>query len=88
LPVDITGYTADMQVRDTSNNLLVEASTANGKIVLTATQGKINITILASATATYAAATYDYALNLTAPDGITVYQILNGVFLVNASVVQ
>lgn len=77
-----------MQIRDISNNLIGEASTANGKIVLSAALGTINITIAAAVTATYTPAQYNYALNLTAPDGITVYQILNGVFLVNASVVQ
>ena len=87
LPVDLTGYTADMQVRDVSNNLITELSTANGRIVLTPTQGIINLTLTAAQTAALAVGNYNYGLNLTAPGG-AVYQILQGAFVISASQVQ
>lgn len=89
VPVNLTGYSADMQVRDVSNNLIVELSTANGKAVITPATGTVTLTLSATdtATGTLAAGTYSYDLNLTAADS-TVYKILQGAFVVNASVVQ
>ena len=88
-PVDITGYSADMQIRQfvDSTSLLAEASTANGKITLNTTQGTLNITLPATETTGYTAGNYTYALNLTAPNGF-VYQLLNGTFVVQASAVH
>lgn len=89
VPVNLTGYSADMQVRDISNNLVVEMSTANGKITLTAATGTINITLTATQTsaANLPAGNYTYALNVTDPSS-NVYQILQGAFTVTASTVQ
>lgn len=89
LPVDLTGYTADMQVRDVSNNLIVELSTANTKIVIAPALGQINLTLTATQTsvANLPAGNYTYALNLTSSGGI-VYQILTGNFIVTTSAVQ
>ena len=88
-PVNLTGYTASMQVRQfvDSTTLLTEANTSNGKIVITPATGTITITLPASETATYPANNYTYALNLTTPDNF-VYQILNGSFIVQASAVH
>ena len=43
--VNLTGYTARMQIRETidSDEVLLELSTANGKIVLTPAQGKVTL---------------------------------------------
>ena len=89
LPVNLTGYSADMQVRDISNNLIVELSTANGKITIAPSIGQINLALTATQTAagTLAAGNYNYALNLT-DSASNVYQILQGAFVVTASVVQ
>jgi hypothetical protein len=87
LPVNLTGYTADMQVRDVSNNLITELSTSNGKAVISAGLGQTTFTLSATDTAALTAGTYTYAFNLTSSAGV-VYQILNGGFVVNASVVQ
>ena len=88
-PVNLTGYSADMQVRDVSNNLVVEMSTQNGKITLTAASGTINITLTATQTssANLPAGNYTYALNVTDPSN-NVYQILQGPFVVTTSTVQ
>jgi hypothetical protein len=87
--VNLTDYTADMQVRDVSNNLIVEMSTDNGRAVITPATGTVTLTLSAEETSAgnLPAGTYSYDLNLTAPD-TTVYKILQGVFVVNASVVQ
>ena len=87
LPVDLTGYSADMQVRDVSNNLITEISTTNGRATLTPALGTVNLTLTATQTAALAAGVYNYALNLT-DSASNVYQILNGTFTVTASVVQ
>ena len=87
LPVDLTGYTADMQVRDVSNNLITELSTGNGRITISAALGTINLTLTATQTNALAAGNYNYALNLT-DSASNVYQILQGAFIINASVVQ
>jgi len=89
LPVNLTGYSVDMQVRDVSNNLIVELSTANGKIVITPAIGTVTLTLTAAQTASNVlpAGTYTYGLNLTDSNS-NVYQILAGNFSVTASVVQ
>lgn len=87
--VNLTGYTADMQVRDVNNNLIVELSTANGKAVITPATGTVTLTLTAAQTAPglLPAGSYTYALNLT-DSSSNVYQILQGAFVVSASVVQ
>lgn len=89
LAVNLTGYSADMQVRDVSNNLIVELSTANGNIVITPLTGTITATLTAVQTAVGAlpVGNYTYALNVT-DAAANVYQILVGAFVVTASVVQ
>ena len=89
LPVDLTGYSADMQVRDISNNLIVELSTQNGNASISAALGQTDLTLTATQTsaANLPAGNYTYALNLTS-SGLVVYQILTGNFIVVASVNQ
>ena len=90
LAVNLTGYSAIFQVRQfvDSPTALTTASTANGKIILEPALGKLNILIQSTETATFPTGNYLYDLNLTAPDGITVYKILNGNFTVSPSVVH
>lgn len=69
-PVNLTGFSARMQVRDAAGPLLADLSAANGKIVLGGTLGTIDLLLTAAETAlmTFAApALYD--LKLIAPDG-------------------
>jgi hypothetical protein len=89
LPVNLTGYSADMQVRDISNNLIVDLSTSNGKAVISAALGQVTFTLTATQTnaTNLPAGNYNYALNLT-DSASNVYQILQGGFTVTASVVQ
>ena len=89
LPVNLTGYSADMQVRDVSNNLVVELSTANGKAVISPALGQTTFTLTPTQTsaANLPVGNYTYAFNLTDGSSNT-YQILNGAFNVQASVIQ
>jgi len=89
LPVNLTGYSADMQVRDVSNNLIVELSTANGKATIQPALGQTTFILTAAQTAAgvLPPGNYTYAFNLT-DSSSNVYQILNGAFTVTASVIQ
>ena len=90
LAVNLTGYTASFQVRQFTDSptYLLNATTSNGGIVITPATGTITITAPASVTATWATGNYQYGLNLTAPDGVTVYQILQGGFVVAPTAVH
>jgi hypothetical protein len=82
------GYTALMQVRAaTDTAVIVELSTANGRAVITGSEGKITLTLTAAETAALPAGVYIYDLNLTATDA-TVTKILQGAFVINESVTQ
>jgi hypothetical protein len=86
--IDITGATADMQVRETVNaaDILVELSTTNGRIVVDGTNGKLTLTISASDTASLTLnGVYD--LKVTYLSG-TVDRILEGEFVVDPQVTQ
>lgn len=49
-PVDLTGASARLHVRDAEGAKVAEASTADGRIVITPAQGRIEMTIPAAAT--------------------------------------
>ena len=86
IAVNLTGYTADMQVRQfTDTAIITEMSTSNGRIVINGSAGQINITLDASQTGALTAGQYMYDLNVTDTSG-NVYKILQGAFVVNASV--
>ena len=67
LPVNLTGYSADFQVRDINNNLIAEMSTTNGKAVITPALGQVTFTLTATQTnaTNLPAGNYNYAINLT-----------------------
>ena len=64
----------------------VVASTANGRMVLIALTGRINVTIDAATTGAIAAGRYSYDLVLDS--GSTVTRILEGKFVVTGAVTQ
>jgi hypothetical protein len=63
---DLTGYTARMQVRQTvaSNAVLLELTTENGRITITADEGKLTLFVASADTAalTFTDAVYDLEL--------------------------
>ena len=54
-PINLTGYTAKMQIREQyiSSEILAELSSANGKITINGTQGKILLNVPAHETDDY-----------------------------------
>ena len=76
-PVDVTGYQAALQIRDRKDRLMLELSTANGKISVGSADGKLNFsgneteTRLIDRVGTW-------ELELTAPNG-DVYRALSGI---------
>jgi hypothetical protein len=85
-PWDLTGYTGVMTVRPFvgAQTETVVASTANGRMVLTALTGRINITIDAATTAAITAGRYSYDLVLDSGSSVT--RILEGKFVVTGAV--
>jgi hypothetical protein len=71
-PVDLTGYSAQMQVRKsvTSPDVIVELSTANSRIVLGGALGTIVLTLTALQTSAITAKAGVYDLELSASDGV------------------
>jgi hypothetical protein len=85
-PWNLTGYTGVMTVRPFvgASTTTVVASTANGRMVLTALTGRINITIDAETTGNIAAGRYAYDLVLDS--GAEITRILEGKFVVTGAV--
>ncbi len=77
VPIDITGYQASMQIRDLKNSLLLEFSTANGRIVADGTDGKFTFSGNPSDSRAVTAVG-KWELELTAPNG-DVYRALSGI---------
>lgn len=87
-PIDLTGYTARMEVRKnkTSGTVLVTLTTENGRITLGGTNGKIDLEIEAATTEEFTAGIYMYDLNLMIAD--KVYRLMEGTFTVSGEVTQ
>jgi hypothetical protein len=85
-PWDLTGYTGVMTVRPFvgASTTTVVASTANGRMVLTALTGRINVTLDATTTGNIAAGRYSYDLVLDSGSSVT--RILEGKFIVTGAV--
>lgn len=87
-PVDLTGYSARMQIRRTKSNetALVSLTNANG-ITLGGTSGTIAISISAAVTEalTFRRAVYD--LELVSPNG-SVYRLLQGAVALSKEVTR
>jgi len=85
-PWNLTGYTGTMTVRPFvgASTTTVVASTANGRMVFTALQGRINVTLSSAITADIVAGRYSYDLVLNS--GSTITRILEGKFIVTGAV--
>lgn len=85
-PWNLTGYTGTMTVRPFvgATTTTVVASTANGRMVFTPLQGRINVTLSADITADIVASRYSYDLVLDSGSSIT--RILEGKFIVTGAV--
>jgi hypothetical protein len=85
-PIDITGFTASLQARDAAGALMMELSTANGRVVNGGADGKLTFSAPPSVTqAVNAPGTYE--LELTAPSG-DVYRVISGKVSIEDEVAQ
>lgn len=73
-PINLTGYSARLQVRAALGDaaVLIDASTANGKIVLGTTNGLITVTLTDEETQALTFQSGVYDLKVTPPDGASV----------------
>lgn len=85
-PWNLTSYTGTMTVRPFvgASTTTVVASTANGRMVLDALNGRVTVTIDATTTGDIAAGRYVYDLVLDS--GSVVTRILEGKFIVTGAV--
>lgn len=88
IPVDLTTYTARMQVREkyTSKTAIVNLTTENGGIVLGGTLGTIDLYIADEVTQLFIAKEYVYDLELVS--ATEVYRLIQGKFIVTPEVTR
>lgn len=85
--IDLSGYSAKMQMRPSvsSSTVAMELSTANGRIAIEGTSGKITLQITAADTATLSGSgVYDLELS----NGAIVQRILEGSYTVSPEVTR
>lgn len=71
-PIDLTGYSARMQIRQTAwdPTVLADMTTGNGKITISAPTGEVAIHLTAAETSALSFATAVYDLEIVAPNGL------------------
>ena len=79
MPVPITGYTAQMQIRETleSETVIAELSTANNRIIIDPVNYTISMKLSSAITAGFNFDSAVYSMDLTDAQGV-VFQFLNG----------
>lgn len=89
--INLAGCTVRMQVRATADSptVLLELSTANGRIVLTPTSGIIDLRVEANDTdgLTFTSAVYDLKVEFPGANG-NEYRLLEGIIKVTPGVTQ
>lgn len=84
--IDLTGYTAKMQVRQNfAKTVILELSTTNGRILITPDEGLLELNVSATDTALLPAGKYIYDLYLISADEI-VTKLFQGEFVIYDSV--
>ena len=88
VPVNLTGYTARMQVREkhTSASVITSITTENGGISINSVNGKINLYLSSTATAAIVAKEYVYDLELVSSNNV--YRLIEGKFIVTPEVTR
>ena len=88
-PIDIVGYTARMQIRRTikSEEVLVELTTENGRIVIESEPGEFSIIMPAELTAGFEFLRAVYDLEVESPEGV-VDRLLKGCVYVDREVTR
>jgi hypothetical protein len=90
VPWDLNNYTARMQVRSfvSAETVLVELSTANGRITYGPSSGTVNLLIDANTTAALPPGRHSYDLEFTEIPSGSVQKILSGKFVVRGEVTR
>lgn len=88
-PVNLATYTARMQARSAyaSTTVVVELTSANGRISLGTTNGQITLSLSATETAALAAGRYVYDLELVSAGGV-VKRLVEGTLTVTPEVTR
>lgn len=88
-PINVTGYTARMQVRETaaSNTTILELTTSNTRITLGGTAGTVTLNVSATTTAALTPGKYVYDLEVVSGGG-EVTRLVEGNFIVKAEVTR
>jgi hypothetical protein len=68
-PIDLTGASARLQVRDAAGAVVISASTADGRLTLTPASGRIDMLVPYSATG-IAPGSYRFDLEVTHASGL------------------
>ncbi len=85
--LNLTGYTAAMQVRESVGSTATLVNLTNGSgITLGGTAGTIGVTISSTASAAISAGSYSYDLELNS--GSTITRLLEGAFNVTGNVTR
>ena len=83
-PVDLTGCTIRMQVRKlvTSSSILAEFNESNGMLIITnPINGQFQLDISASTSTGFNFTSGVYDIEISYPDNITVYRLIEGSFI-------
>jgi hypothetical protein len=88
-PINLTGYTAALQIRDTYADATTDLSLSSpsGGITITAATGTIAVTATAAQTGAIAAGSYVYDLEITSAGGI-VTRLVQGKISLNPQVTR
>lgn len=89
VPVNLTGYTARMQIRpsEASATVTLELTTANARITLGGSAGTISLNVTATDTALLGAGAYVYDLELISGSAV-VTRLLQGAATIDAEVTR
>ncbi len=86
-PVNLTGYTAFMDVTDDNGAVIVQLNTTNGRIVLGGALGTLTLTLPATVTAALPSGVYKYDLFANSADSPPVItRLIYGSFVVMSRV--
>lgn len=89
VPVDLTGYTARMQVREKPSSpvKILDLNTQNGGIELGGPSGSISINVSASTTESIVPKTYVYDLEIVSSENFVI-RLIEGQFIVSPEVTR
>lgn len=88
-PVNLTGYTAKMQIRKSASatDVLLELSTSNSKLAIDASAGKVTMIFSSTTTAAIDWSRGKYDLELTSSSGV-VTRLLEGEITVSKEITR